>query len=500
MKPVVKYNSQHHQVADSLMTDQNLPSQHLGHVLIVGVGKSGQATARFLCKHADTLKIDSLTLADSLQSDALDAFFEQLCKESSSSPILADLSLRALFGTEQIPSPDDFAHYDLCIITPGLAPHTALAKSAYVQSREVISEVELAWRLSPDTLNWVAITGTNGKTTTTELVRAVLSAKKQEGSTSNHVYSVGNIGTPALELLDQLQPGDTFVAEVSSFQAARLADFRPQVAALLNLSADHLDWHKDIAAYAADKCEIFAHSADGDLILAPDASQLHPESREVIAAALEAARARGAKLRIVDTGKEALPLSAQKIGIQGKHNLTNACFALEIARYFDVAEEDSARALKDFQPPPHRMQEVARLQDVLYVNDSKSTNPDSTMQALSAYVGLELILLLGGQSKGSLGADYLDLARLALGRAQTILLFGQVASELKTVFECVAEDGQGQRVLCFETMEDAVRFACEKAKPCQVVLLSPANTSFDEFANYEERGTVFQKLVEKFGA
>ena len=455
------------------------------HVLVVGVGKSGQATARFLLEHAKYLGMTTLTLVDSARSDTLDVFAAQLDKKWSE-----QIKIETAFGVEQVPD----AHYDLCIITPGLAPHTALSKSAYARSREVISEIELAYRLSPPNLTWIAITGTNGKTTTTELLREVIEAG--ECAQSTHVYSVGNIGTPALEALSAVRPDDYFVAEVSSFQAARLVDFKPQVAVLLNLSADHLDWHKNIKQYAADKCEIFARCAAGDLILAPDESQLHEEARPVIAAALDAARSRGAEVQTIQTKDAALPFDAREMNMRGVHNISNACFALAVARYFDLPDDKSIHALKNFRPQPHRMQEVGRYKDVLYVNDSKSTNADASIQALTAYAGLELTLLLGGQNKGS---DYHDLAKAALARAKTILLFGEAAKELKLSFDALArEQTAQQQVLSFDKMKDAIHFACEHALPQEVVLLSPANASFDEFNNYEERGEYFAALVKDF--
>ena len=454
------------------------------HVLVVGVGKSGQATARFLLEHAQLIGMTSLTLVDSAKSDALTAFAAQLKEQGNS---CSQAEIKIAFGVEQVPD----AHYDLCIITPGLAPHTALSKSAYAAADEVVSEIELAYRLSPPGLTWIAITGTNGKTTTTELLREVI--KAGEGVQSTQVYSVGNIGTPALEALSLARAGDYFVAEVSSFQAARLINFKPQVAVLLNLSADHLDWHKDIKQYAADKCEIFARCGLGDLVLAPDESQLHEDARPVIAAALDAARSRGAEVQIIQTKNAALPFDADDMNMKGKHNISNACFALAVARYFDLVNDKSIQALKNFRPQPHRMQELGRYGNVLYVNDSKSTNADASIQALTAYAGLELILLLGGQSKG---ADYHDLAKAALARAKTILLFGEAAPELRLSFDAlVSEQTKGQQVFSFDKMKDAVRFACENACPQEVVLLSPANASYDEFGNYKERGEYFTALV-----
>ena len=485
------------------------------HIAVVGTGVSGQATACFLLEHAKAVGLQTLTLVDSAQTEALSAFAANLATENpSATKIITHFSAtqvpprtdkeatcKSFSSTKVEPgeaeecgatlasTPEARGQYDLCIITPGLPPHTVLSRSAYEHSREVISEVEFAYRFSPPGLTWVAITGTNGKTTTTELVRSVLA---EPHNTQRKVYSVGNIGTPALELLDQVQTGDIFVAEVSSFQAARLTSFKPQVAALLNLSADHLDWHEGIARYAADKCEIFAKSADGDLVLAPAMNQLHPEARPVVMTALKAARDRGAQVQVIQADEALLPLPVEEMQIRGKHNLVNACFATEIAHYFGVPRDDVARALRDFAPQPHRMQEVGRFNDVLYVNDSKATNPDSAIQALGAYAGLELIVLLGGKNKG---ADYHDLAKVALERANTILLFGEAEDELLNIIEKTHVEGVRPAVTTCGSMRDAVKTACRIAKPQQVVLLSPANASFDEFQNYADRGETFTRVV-----
>jgi len=476
------------------------------HILIVGLGKSGQATARFLLSRADVLGLKSLTLVDSADSKELTAFYTEL--ESLNT---GGVELTAHFGYEELPPRSGAARadggalelYDLCVMTPGLAPHTALSKAAVRHSREVISEIELAYRLAPEGVIWVAITGTNGKTTTTELVRAVLSA---DSNSSRAVYSVGNIGTPALELLDILRSGDILVAEVSSFQAARLSSFRPAVAALLNLSSDHLDWHKDIASYAQDKCALFARSGLGDLVLAPTEEQMHLDARDVIGQALDAAATRGAEVQTLQPHPEYLPISPQQLAIQGRHNLTNACFATAIARYFAVPESDIAEGLKSFSPQPHRMQELGRYNQVLYVNDSKATNADSAMQALSGYQGLELILILGGKEKSAscadvqacLGPEYADLAKMALDRAASVLLFGHAAPRLKACFDLQAGASTAQiPVLCFESLREATCYAYQHARPQQVVLLSPANASFDEFDNFEQRGLEFARYLKE---
>jgi UDP-N-acetylmuramoylalanine--D-glutamate ligase len=226
-------------------------------------------------------------------------------------------------------------------------------------------------------------------------------------------------------------------------------------------------------------------------VLAPDESMLHPEARPVIAASLEAAKSRGAEVRFIQAHESFLPLEAAEMPLRGEHNLINACFATAIGRFFGREEEDIANALKAFRPQPHRMQEVGRFANVLYVNDSKSTNPDATIQALTAYAGLDMILLVGGQNKG---ADYHDLARAASARVKQVLCFGKAGPELMDALA----DSACANALCFSTMREALDYACKHALPHEVVLLSPANASFDEFDNYQVRGSAFVQLVKSF--
>ncbi|MCL2680578.1 MAG: UDP-N-acetylmuramoyl-L-alanine--D-glutamate ligase, partial [Coriobacteriia bacterium] len=458
------------------------------NVLVVGIGRSGQATARYLLNHAHTLAMQSLTLVDSAQTKTLEAFAAQLKEESRASG--NDVEISTHFGASTVGESDQ-TRYDLCVITPGLAPHTALAQSAHQASKEVLSETELAYRLSDAAGTWIAVTGTNGKTTTVELAQSILAA----GIDDQQVFSVGNIGLPALAVLDSAHPRDIFVAEVSSFQAARLAYFRPQVAALLNLSSDHLDWHSDIASYAADKCKIFAQSAAGDLVIVPENDQLHPAARPLIIAAIDAAASRGATILRVTTDSLQLPLAATELALTGTHNLINACFATEIGRSLAISEQTIADVLRSFRASPHRMQEVGSYGDVLYVNDSKATNPGASMQALTAYLGRDMILLLGGSNKG---ADFHDLAQASRARARLIICFGQARTELKAAFDALAPAGADEHpaaIHCCDTLSEAVDYAIRHATAGQVVMLSPANASYDEFDDYAARGAAFTQMV-----
>ncbi|MCL2605818.1 MAG: UDP-N-acetylmuramoyl-L-alanine--D-glutamate ligase [Coriobacteriia bacterium] len=466
------------------------------HVLVVGLGTSGQATVRYLLAHADDIGMQSLTLVDSAQTQTLKEYVDALRQ----SACLQGIQITACLGKTVVPNLSEEQLYDICVITPGLAPHTSLSKSAYQKSKEVLSEIELAYRLSSKDLIWIAVTGTNGKTTTVEMIQSVLNAPRERRITSDstlgQAYSVGNIGLPVFDVLDDARPGDFLVAEISSFQAARLSKFCPEVAVLLNLSSDHLDWHGDIANYGRDKCKIFANSAAGNLVLMPEPSYLHSHARPCIEAAAQAAAEQGARVVAVTLNSTTLPLPVNELGAKGTHNLINACFATEIARHFGISDADIASALRGFHAGPHRMQEVGDYNDILYIDDSKSTNPDAAIQALTAYPGREIILLLGGQNKG---ADLLDLARVALGRAKMICCFGQARHELQAAFDACGDrqaGGQVQPMLrYFDSMLDAVSCAHSHAVAGDVVLFSPANASYDEFDNYSARGTAFAQFV-----
>jgi UDP-N-acetylmuramoylalanine--D-glutamate ligase len=354
---------------------------------------------------------------------------------------------------------------------PNEAPAIAAARKRGV---EVIGELELAWRLLPN--RFVAVTGTNGKTTTVELLGAIWRAAGLP------VAVAGNVGTPLSSLVGELYPDATVICEASSFQLEDSSAFAPEVAVLLNVEEDHLDRHGDLASYRAAKGRIFANQRPEDWAVTP--AGLAPGG-----AAAWAGFGRGADADVWDgqVRFRGEPLLAvEELRIRGAHNLDNALAATAAALAGgDVEPGAVARALREFPGVEHRLEEVATVGGVLYVNDSKATNPASAVRGLQAFDG-GVHAILGGSLKGG-GFDALRGA--VAERCRACYLIGTAAERL-------AGDLEGTAPLVrSDTLERAVGQAAAAARPGDVVLLSPACASFDAFASYEHRGARFKELV-----
>jgi len=320
----------------------------------------------------------------------------------------------------------------------------------------VLGELELAWRLLP-TQRWAIVTGTNGKTTTTELLGAI----HREAGVAHAV--VGNVGTAATELVGApLAPDATIVAEASSFQLEDSVALVPEAAALLNLEPDHLDRHGTFERYREAKLSVFARQTPEDVAYAPPELALPGEARRV----------------------EPPPLEAPDVRVRGPHNLANARAAAALALALGVDEGALRTALRTFAGVPHRLEEVAERGGVLYVNDSKATNVAATLVALRAFAPGTIHLLLGGRGKGE---DFRALRAPVAETCKAVYVFGEAAAAL-------AEGVGGDAIHC-ATLDHAVAEARRRARPGDVVLLSPACTSFDQFRDFEARGDHFRALA-----
>ena len=350
---------------------------------------------------------------------------------------------------------------DLLVKSPGVPSEAPLAASARARGLTVWSEVELGSRLLPNPI--VGVTGTNGKTTTSELLGTVFRAAGRP------VAVAGNVGRP-LTALDGVLPEEAWiVCELSSFQLEDVETFRPRVGVLLNLTPDHLDRHPSFDAYRAAKLRIFENQREDDVAVVP-------RGFEQIA---------GSARRVEFAADDALPAEPR---IPGEHNRENAAAATAAARAAGIPDAAIAEALATFAGVPHRLELVREVEGVRFVNDSKATNPEAAERALSAYPpGLRLIL--GGSLKGT---SYRRLARAASERSVACAyLIGEAADEIAEAL--VAE---GVRFRHAGDLDAAVRQASSDAEPGDVVLLSPACASYDQFENFEERGARFRELVD----
>lgn len=447
----------------------------LGDVLVLGLGSSGLAAARY-CLARVGAEVASVTVADAGDDERL----RELAGE------LAALGARVMLGVEAVPG-----DYQLCIASPGIAPHTPLFRAAEASSAETISELEFAYRRSDNV--WVAVTGTNGKTTTTSLVTHLLR------SGGVQARSVGNIGTVAISAVEDAAPGEVLVAEASSFQLALTESFHPRVAVVLNITPDHLDWHGSMERYAEDKARVLSN-LDRDDTAVIDADDLGSaallpavRSRGVHAVSISVKEGRTAEAHLADgelvltTRGGTIRLGpAEELQIKGLHNVSNALAAAAAAHALGVNARDLQAGLRTFAPIPHRLEPVGEFCGAEWFNDSKATNPDAVFKAISAFAGRPFVLLLGGRNKAN---DFRLLAEEARRFARHVIAFGEARSEIAEAF------GEWDRLHEAEGLESAVRLAAVLAESGDAVVLSPACASFDEFRSYEHRGDVFRDLV-----
>jgi UDP-N-acetylmuramoylalanine--D-glutamate ligase len=340
--------------------------------------------------------------------------------------------------------------------SPGIRPSVELIAEARSRGKTVVGELEIAWRLLPN--DFIGVTGTNGKTTTTALLGEI-----HRLAGVPHAVA-GNIGTAVSSLVGSIDSAAVVICECSSFQLADSLAFAPEVGVLLNVDADHLDWHGSIAAYREAKHRIFVNQEPGDLAVVPPG---YPGD-------LRATRI------------EYEPASSHEVRLRGRHNLENAGAARAVAEARGLDEDAIAEALATFGGVPHRLEEVGVVGGVTYINDSKATNIGSTLVALEA-VGHGIHVILGGHD--AKGEDFGLLRDDLVARARAAYLIGDAA---KRLHDDIA--GAVPLVDC-GTLDVAVERASQAAREGEFVLLSPACASYDQFRNFEERGERFRELV-----
>ncbi len=448
-----------------------------GDILVIGLGRSGVATARYAIELVARGEATSVTAYDAAQKPDIEQRAESL----------RALGVRVVLGSDHI----DGA-YTVCVASPGIPPHAALMQSAMDCADQVISEIEFAFIESRQ--QWIAVTGTNGKTTTTALIAHLLEVAGVPART------VGNIGAPAITAVAESDDSEVFVAEVSSFQLSLTRTFRPHVAVLLNVTPDHLDWHGSLEAYTADKMRLFANLSADDLAVidvddpgsAACVDAVAQRGVPVSRVALSARHSGGATLvdgmLVLETrGGEVRLCRADELLIRGDHNISNALAAASAAHAFGVGATHLREGLRSFRAIEHRLEPVGCILGVEWFNDSKATNPDAVFKAVDALRDRPFVVLLGGRNKGN---DFRPLAERVNGDAKAVVLFGESRAELATAF-------QGLEVKCVEavSLADAVAVASELASAGDAVVLSPACASFDEFTSYEHRGAAFKDLV-----
>jgi len=440
-------------------------------VLVVGAGKSGVAVARFLLQRGA-----AVVLTDSKNKEQFNGELDAL----------VEAGVQPALGSYPRVEPGMF---DLVVVSPGVPLHVSPVAAAARCGIPVLGELELAWRYTRAPV--VAITGTNGKTTTTALVGEIFRAA------GYRTLVGGNIGRPLVGEVENYGPEDVIVAEVSSFQLETAHLFRPRVAVILNLTPDHLDRHGNMEGYTAAKARVFARQQKGDYtVLNYDDPRVRALAGAVPGEVIFFSRRHNLKegvfvhrdrIVIARGGQTADVLGAGEVAIPGAHNLENALAAVAAATTLGVSPAVAARVLRTFAGVPHRLETVAEINGVKYVNDSKGTNPEASMKALQAF-DRPIVLLAGGRNKGS---DFTEFARLVREKVRVLVVLGESAGEI----ERAARAAGCTEILRAGDFRQAVLLAHGAARPGDVVLLSPACASWDMFKNFEERGDLFREIV-----
>ncbi len=432
--------------------------------LIIGLGKTGIAAARFLAgQNARVVVTDE-------KQTARDASLRELAGQA---------------GTVEVGGYDgsSLAGVDLVVPSPGVPPSNPLLAEAVRRGLAVMSEIELAFRFLKIPL--IAVTGTNGKTTTTTLIGEIL---KGCGKT---VFVGGNIGDPLIGYVGGPQAADYAVVEVSSFQLLWTQKFRPVISVLLNTTPDHVDYHGTLEAYRLAKEKIFANQTPQDLAVLnadePAARLLAKRLQARVAFFSSSQRVEQGMFlddgMLVAAGAETYPVD--RIRIPGRHNLENIMAAILVARGCACDPADILATIADFRGLPHRIEYAGEKNGVAFYDDSKGTNVDAVVRALETF-SAPIILLMGGRDKDG---DFRVLLPLLGTKVKELVLFGEAREKINRVL------GGAVKTTLSATLGHAVKAAWEHAAPGDVVLLSPGCASFDEFTDYKARGRFFQETV-----
>ncbi|HVO63069.1 MAG TPA: UDP-N-acetylmuramoyl-L-alanine--D-glutamate ligase [Terriglobales bacterium] len=438
-------------------------------VLVVGLGKSGVASALFLKARGARVTVSDAKAEDELRDQI---------------PVLLDQGITVETGGH---GERTFRGQDLIVVSPGVPVDAPPLVSARALGELVIGEIELAAQFLPGPI--IAITGSNGKTTTTTLTGEIIKA----GGFPTLVG--GNIGTPAISLVADARPETVTVLEVSSFQLETIQSFRPKVAVILNITPDHLDRHRTFQAYADAKARIFENQQATDFAVlnaddptsaemaARNKGQVFWFSRKRHVEQGTYVSDRQIVFRRSETSGPVMPIS--EIPLKGSHNLENVLAAVCAGMLAGCDSERIRSAVGAFKAVEHRLEFVATIRGVQYFNDSKATNVDATIKALESFPA-NIHLILGGKDKGS---DYTVLNDLLRQRAKKVYTIGAAAAKIESQIKSAAD------IVHAETLESALKRAASAAVAGDIVLLAPACASFDQFKSYEHRGCVFKDAV-----
>ena len=437
-------------------------------IVVIGMGKTGIATARFLGKQGA-----KVIVTDEKPVDKWGSEFEQIAKEKWLE--IGSYNTRILTGACMV------------VPSPGVPPSNDLLVEALKKNIPVISEIEMAYRFLKVPV--IAVTGTNGKTTTTTLLGEIL---KYSGKKT---FVGGNIGNPLIEYVEGSQKEDFIVAEISSFQLQWIEKFRPFIAVLLNITCDHINYHGSFAEYRRIKTRVFANQTKADFAILNAADPEQEEMDRIINAQVVKFSSKrvlqkgifikknNIVFRMPGANEEQYPLSI--INLPGLHNVENVMAAIMAARFCGCSQENIIAAVSAFRGLPHRIEFVGEKNSIKFYDDSKGTNVGSVVRALETFAK-PVILLLGGRDKDG---DFETLKPLLAAKAKKVILFGEARDRIASLI------GKDMPALKKAKLREAIESAYKNAQPGDIILLSPGCASFDEFANYKERGNFFKDVV-----
>jgi len=440
-------------------------------VLVVGLGATGIATAQFLHDRGAQVTVSEV------RDEA--AVLPALCT-------LRNRDIAVETGGHRLPA---FLAADLIVVSPGVLLEAPPLRAAAERGTEIISEIELAYRFISTPI--IAVTGTNGKTTTVKLMAEIFRSAGREA------FLGGNVGNPLIEYVLHGHRAQFIIAEISSFQLEGIKTFRPFISVLLNLQQDHLDRYSSYGEYSAAKARIFANQRGSDYALLnaddPDVQKLSPSIRATTLS-FSASRPVPAGIYHRDgrlyyrVGDEQVTFAADRLRLRGTHNLHNIMAAAAVSTLCGCAREAVQRTIEQFKTLHHRLEFVLEHNGIRFYNDSKATNVGSVVSALES-MSPPLILIAGGKDKGG---DYDPLIPLLREKVKALVLIGEARKKMHEVLH------SSTTVILADSLEDAFRRSVGAASAGDTILLSPACSSFDMFANYEQRGDAFSALVRRF--
>jgi len=438
-------------------------------ISVLGMARSGVACAKLLKKMGAEVFVSD-TKSKELLSDRINQLEEQ------------DILFET--GTH---SPKIINDTDFIVVSPGIPPDIPILKQAEDLGIPIFSEIEVAYWLTDAKI--VGTTGSNGKTTSVTMLGEILKEDKRE-------YQVGgNIGVPFSDIVEKISSNGIIVLELSSFQLERIEEFKPHIAVVLNITPDHLDRHPDMKSYVEAKLRILENQTEDDFaVLNADDEESFKfapfgKSKKIFFSTNkeleQGAFVREGKIVSRWSGEETEIIEAEEIGIKGPHNLSNASAVCATCSILGVSHESIRKTLRNFTGVEHRLERVATISGVTFINDSKATNVDSVWYALQSVIP-PIILIAGGKDKGG---DFTRLRELVQKNVKALILIGEATEKIETAL--------GDLVPTFhsDSLEGAVELSFKKASPNDTVLLSPGCASFDMFKDYQHRGEVFKSSV-----